>query len=234
MKKIGILIFVAALVIGTVVSNMFSFGRSTGNFFNFSLNFKGVKGSGNMSAEDRNVSGFHGIDVGGVYQVEITAQKEYSVRIEADDNLLPLIRTEVEGGILKIESERRISPKSKIRIIIGAPNIDNLEVSGVANVTLNDIKNEGLTIDSSGASKIKVTGETAKLTVDVSGASKIDAETLTTGKANIDASGASGVTVNVSGELKAEASGASRIIYTGTPTNIIKDTSGASKVTKKD
>ncbi|MEQ1923480.1 MAG: DUF2807 domain-containing protein, partial [Pyrinomonadaceae bacterium] len=115
-----------------------------------------------------------------------------------------------------------------------APNIDNLEVSGVANVTLNDIKNEGLTIDSSGASKIKISGETAKLTVDVSGASKIDAETLTTGNANIDASGASNVTVNVTGDLRAEASGASRISYTGTPTNITKDTSGASKVTKKD
>ncbi|MBK8302740.1 MAG: DUF2807 domain-containing protein [Chloracidobacterium sp.] len=233
MKKIGILIFVAALVIGLVVSNMFSFGRATGNFFNFSLNFKGVKGSGNMSAEDRSISGFHGIDVGGVYQVEITAQKEYSVRIEADDNLLPLIQTEVNDGILKIESERRISPKSKIRIIIGAPNIDKLEVSGVANVTLNDLKNSDLTIDSSGASKIKLTGETAKLTVDVSGATKIDAETLTAGNANIEASGACNVTVNVSGELRADASGASRIIYGGSPTNIIKDTSGASKVSPK-
>ncbi len=234
MKKIGILIFVAALVIGLVVSNMFSFGRATGNFFNFSLNFKGVKGSGNMSAEDRNVSGFHGIDVGGVYQVEITAQKEYSVRIEADDNLLPLIQTEVNDGILKIESERRISPKSKIRIIIGAPNIDNLEVSGVASVTLNDIKNEGLTIDSSGASKIKITGETAKLTVDVSGATKIDAEALMTDNANIDASGASKILVNVKGNLRADASGASRITYAGTPTDVIKNTSGASKVGKKD
>ncbi len=233
MKKLGILIFVAALVIGLVVSNLFSFGRASGNFLNFSINFGGVKGSGNMSAEDRAVRGFHGVDVGGVYQVEITAQKEYSVRVEADDNLLPLIQTEVNDGILKIESERRISPKSKIRIIIGAPNIDNLDISGVANVTLNDIKNDSLNVDSSGASKIKVTGETAKLTVDVSGATKVDAESLTTGSANIDASGASNVSVNVSGELRADASGASKIIYAGTPTNVIKDTSGASKVSPK-
>ena len=233
MKKIGILIFVAALVIGLVVSNMFSFGRTSGKIFNFSMDFGGVKGSGNTTAEDRNVNGFHGIDVGGVYQVEITAQKEYSVRIEADDNLLPLIKTEVDDSILKIESEKRISPKSKIRIIIGAPNIDDLDISGVANVTLNDIKNDKLNIDSSGASKIKITGETAKLTVDVSGATKIDAENLTTANANIEASGASNVTVNVSGELRADASGASRIIYTGSPTNVIKDTSGASKVSPK-
>lgn len=233
MKKIGILIFVAALVIGLVVSNLFSFGRTTGNFFNFSFNFKGVQGSGNIAAEDRSINGFHGVDVGGIYQVEITAQKEYSVRVEADDNLLPLIQTEVNDGILKIESERRISPKSKIRIIIGAPNIDNLEVSGVANVTLSDLKNSDLAIDSSGASKIKVAGETAKLTVDVSGATKIDAESLTAGNANIEASGASGVTVNVTGNLRAEASGASRISYTGTPTDVIKSSSGAGKVSPK-
>ena len=233
MKKVGIIIFAAALVIGMVVSNMFSFGRAASNLFNFSMNFGGVHGSGNAATEKRAVSGFKAVDVGGVFQVEITAQKDFSVEVEADDNLLPLIKTEVDGGTLRIESESRLSPSAPIRIRISAPDIDNLEVSGAASVAVNDLKNTNLSVDSSGASKISISGETSKLMIDVSGATKVDAENLKAENATIDASGASKVSVNVSGELRADASGASKIVYTGTPANLVTKKSGASSISQK-
>ena len=233
MKKVGIIIFAVALIIGLVVSNLFSFGRTSSRFFNFSMDFGGVHGSGNVASEKRDISGFKSVDVGGVFQVEITAQKEFSVEVLADDNLLPLIKTEVDGDTLRIETEKRLKSSNPIIVRISAPDIDDLDVSGAANVTVNNIKNEGLTVGGSGASKIAVTGETAKLTVDVSGATKVDAENLKAENASIDASGASKVSVNVTGELRTEASGASKIVYTGTPQSVENDTSGASRVTQK-
>lgn len=233
MKKAGIIIFAAALVIGLVVSNILSFGRATGKFINFSMDFRGVRGSGNATTEKRDVSGFKAIDVGGVYHAEIMAQKEFSVEVDADDNLLPLIKTEVDGNTLRIESESRLSPTTPIRIRISAPDIDGLEVSGAANVTVSDLKNSNLSVDSSGASKISISGETSKLTVDVSGATKVDAENLRSDNATIDASGASKVNVNVTGNLSADASGASQIVYTGTPVDVVKKTSGASRISQK-
>ncbi|MEP6789647.1 MAG: head GIN domain-containing protein [Acidobacteriota bacterium] len=233
MKKIGIAIFVAALVVGLVVTNLFSFGSTSGRFFNFSMNFGGVRGSGNVATDKRGVSGFKSVDVGGVFQVEITAQKDFAVEVEADDNLLPLITTEVHDGVLTIETAERIKSSNPIRVRVYAPNIDSLEVSGVANVTVNDVKNSSLSLDSSGASKIKIAGETAKLTVETSGASKIDAEGLKAIDAAIDSSGASHVNLNVTGELRTDLSGASKVTYTGTPSNIVKSTSGASSVSQK-
>ena len=233
MKKVGIIIFAAALIIGLVVSNLFSFGRAAGNLFNFSMNFGGVHGSGNVASENRDVAGFKSIDVGGVFQVEITAQKDFSVEVLADDNLLPLIKTEVDGGTLRVSTTRRISPTSPIRVRISAPDIDNLQVSGIANVTVNDLNNSSFALDSSGASKIAITGETSKLTIDVSGASKIDAENLNAENASIDASGASKINVNVSGELRSDLSGASKVVYTGTPTSVVTRKSGASSVSQK-
>lgn len=233
MKKLAILIFVAALVVGVVVANMFSFGRTTSRFFNFSFDIKGVKGSGNVASERREVADFHAIDVGGVYQVEVTAQKEFSVEVEADDNILPLVETRVENGTLYIESEQRVSPKSTIRVRISAPNIDDLDVSGAAGVTVNDLNNTALTIDSSGASKIAVGGKTSKLSIDVSGATQVDAAKLTAENVNVDASGASTVAVNVNGNLTAGASGASTITYAGSPKDVVKKTSGASSVSPR-
>ena len=75
-------------------------------------------------------------------------------------------------------------------------------------------------------------GETGNLIVDVSGASQLDLSGLSAATANIDASGASKVNVNVANELIADASGASRITYAGSP-KVSKSTSGASSVSQR-
>lgn len=233
MKKAGVVIFVAALGIGLVVANVFSFGRVETRMLKFSMDFGGVRGSGNLATDKRSVSGFKSIETGGIFQVEITAQKDFAVEVEADDNLLPLIRTEVDGGVLRIESDKHLKSHNPIRIRVSAPDIEKLDISGVANVTLDNVKNSALAIESSGASKIKVTGETSKLNVDVSGATKINADELKSVNAVIDASGASFVSVNVTGEIRSDLSGASRVVYSGTPTNVSTKKSGASNVSQK-
>jgi Putative auto-transporter adhesin, head GIN domain len=232
MKKIGIIIFIIALVIGLGLANVFSFGKTSARFFSFSFG-RGVAGSGNIVNENREISNFKAIEVGGIFQVEITAQKDFSVEIQADDNLLPLIKTEVDGGVLKIESTEKFKSKSPIIVKISAPNIEEMEVSGASKVSLVDLNNESLNVNASGASKITIAGVTKILDVDVSGASKVDAENLKSEDTSIEASGASSVGVSVYGDLKTNASGASNIRYSGTPKNVENKTSGASSVKAK-
>lgn len=233
MKKLGFLIFLAALVVGFIAANSSSVGRLGDRPFSTTFNFGRVSGSGTVANEQRNLSGFKAIDVGSTFEVEVTAQKDFSVTVEADDNILPLIETEVRRGVLNIECSQRVSPKTPMKIIISAPDIENIEASGAANLIINSIKNGGLRIDASGASKILVTGETAKLVVDVSGATKVDAEGLITENADLDASGASQVLVNVSNSLRTDASGASKIIYSGSPRDLNTKKNGAASVSPR-
>ena len=233
MKKIGIIIFIIALFIGLIFANVFSFGKTSARFFNFKFSFGSEQGSGNIAKEKREVSGFKQIDVSNSIQVEITAQKDFSVEVEADDNLLPLIKTEVRNGVLRIKSEGRFNTKNPVIVRVSAPNIEDLDVSGASKVNLTNLSNEDLQIHSSGASKIKVEGTTVNLEIETSGASKIDAENLKAENVSVDASGASNVNVAVSNELKVDASGASNISYSGTPTNLEKKTSGASNVKQR-
>ena len=232
MKKIGILIFIIAIVVGVAVANVLSFGKASGNIFTFSFGSK-IQGSGNMSSEVREINEFTGVDVGGVFEVEITAGKEYSVQVQADDNLLPYIRTEVDSDVLHIATTQRISSQIPLRVIVSAPEIDHLDVSGASKVTLFGVKNSELGIHTSGASKLKLEGETSELNVEVSGASKIDAESLRSKTASVDASGASKVSVFVTERLRSEASGASKIQYAGNPASVEKKSSGASSVHQK-
>lgn len=233
MKKIGIIIFIIALILGVSFANFFSWGNASAKFLSFSVNFGGEKGSGNIVSEKRIAAGFSAIDVGGVFEVEVVAQKDFSVEVEADDNLLQYIKTEVRGETLEISSEKRLSTKNPIRVRIGAPDIENLQVSGASKVSLVNLKNDSLKVDASGASKIKIDGETKNLDVELSGASRLDAENLRAENATVDGSGASNASINVSGDLKADLSGASKVTYSGNPKNLEKSTSGASSVRGK-
>lgn len=232
MKKIGIIVFTAAIILGITVSSFFSFGRLGEKIFSCPFG-SGVSGSGNLMTETRDIGDFNGIDVGGMFQVEIDAQKDFAVLIEADDNLLSLIKTEVRDGILHIESESKISSENAIRVKISAPDIESVEVSGVSKLSLAGIKNSELKINATGASKVTTTGETTSLTIDTSGASRVDANELRSENATVNTSGASYVSVFVFGQFTADASGASRVVYAGKPKSVEKNSSGGSRVKEK-
>ena len=229
MKKLGFLIFLGVLAIGFVAASASSFGKlDTSGLFHF--NFGGVRGSGNVITQQRDVSGFHALEVSNTVHVDVTAQKDFSVTVETDDNIVPLVETEIHNGVLEISCEKHVSTSSPIRVHITAPDIDKVEVSGVSNVTVTNIKNSNFFADVSGASKVKIDGETSQLKAEASGASKIDAQNLTAENGTISTSGASGANVNVTGSLKADASGASHINYSGTPKDLQKKSSGASSI----
>jgi hypothetical protein len=211
---------------------LFSFGRVSTSFIKFDIG-SGVRGSGVAATEKRSVDEFTGVDVGGIYQVELVAQKDFSVEVEADDNIIPLVKTYVSGGVLKIEGEKRFNSHSPVIVRVSAPTIESIEASGACKISASDLKSRNLTIDTSGASKINLSGEAASLTVDVSGASSINAENLRAATASVNASGASSASVFATDRLKADASGASKISYAGNPASIEKKSSGASKVAQR-
>lgn len=233
MKKAGFLFFLAALIVGLVVANSFSFGSFGGNFANFSMSFGKARGSGNIVLQQREVDPFKSVDVGGVFQVEIVAQKDFSVEVEADDNLLEFIQTRVDGETLHIESDKRLKSKSPIKVRISAPNIDGLQVSGAAKVSATNLNSDSLKIESSGGSRVTVTGQTMKLTVESSGGARVNAADLAAVDGYVDGSGGSSVEVRVSGDLSSDVSGGASVTYNGTPANIVTNKSGGARVTQK-
>lgn len=231
MKKIGLVVFIITLSLGYIVARTFGF---TGPGFNISFNKK-VHESGVTANEKRDVADFDSIETSGAITVEVVSQKGFNVSVEADQNILPYIKTEVDGDTLKIYREGRFSfyGNSKVVVRIAMPEIKRVDISGASTANISDVKEESLDLQCSGASKISVSGEVKELRSEVSGASKIDAESLKAENAEVSASGASKASVSVTGDLNADASGASSISYIGEPKNLEKRASGASSVVKK-
>ena len=54
-----------------------------------------ISGSGKRELQKRTVAPFTSISTEGAFTIEVTCQKDVSLEVEGDDNVLPLITTEV-------------------------------------------------------------------------------------------------------------------------------------------
>jgi Putative auto-transporter adhesin, head GIN domain len=195
--------------------------------------FHKTTGSGTMKLEKRNVPAFTAVNISGAYDVEIVVQKEQSLEIEGDDNLLPLIKTEVRNGVLEINNEKGFNTKHTLRVRISVPQLKGISTSGASDLIVSNVKSDEFNIDTSGASSLKVAGETKTLALEMSGAGDVDAKELRAEKVMVNSSGAAGAEVFASEDLRVDASGAGHIDYYGNPKTVSEDVSGAASISKK-
>ena len=194
---------------------------------------EGTSGSGKTKVEKRSLSGFTAVHISGAFEVEIVAQKEAGVEVEGDDNLLPLVRTEVNDGVLDISNERPYSTKNAIRVRISAPQLDAISTSGASDIVVSNVKSDDFNVSTSGAGSFKISGEAKAFDLEMSGAGELDAKDLRAERVSVHSSGAAEATVYASEELRVHASGAGTVNYYGDPKKIDENTSGGASLSKK-
>lgn len=194
---------------------------------------KGVKGSGTRKAEKRSLPAFKAIETTGAYRAEIICQQPASFEIETDDNILPLIKTEVRDGVLHIGNEERINPSQGIQLRISLPELVSVSSRGVGDINIQNSNSDDLKIDSTGAGTIKATGKAKMATISSTGAGDIDTSRLLSEKARVTVTGAASVTVYATEQLDVSVSGAGSVDYLGNPKTVNKSVSGIGSVNKK-
>jgi hypothetical protein len=218
MKKASLLVIFAALVAAFSACH---FG-------------KGVQGSGNLKTEKRNLPAFKGIETTGAYEVEVMCQKPASVEIEADDNIVPLIRTDVRDGVLYVTSEKSYNPSRAVTLRISLPELTSVSSRGAGEVTIQDAQSDDLKIESMGAASIKAAGKVKSATISSSGAGDIDANRLQAEKARVTVAGAASVSVYATEQLDVSVSGVGSVTYGGNPKTVNKSVSGIGSVNQKE
>ena len=125
-----------------------------------------------------------------------------------------------------------VSGASSLELVeISAGDVE-FDVSGASKAT-GDITASNAEFDVSGASTVQLEGSASDIVADVSGASRMKLAGFTVNNADVSLSGASNGTVNLSGKLDANLSGASKLEYIGEPTMGAINTSGASTLSRK-
>lgn len=212
----------------------------------------GVEGNGKIKEDPRKVAAFTGVEVGGSVKADVRVGPEQKVVVVTDENLLPLVRTHVENGVLEVKFEKSLRPSKDVRLIVVTPKLDKVSASGGSELTAQVAASPRFSIEGSGGADIDVKGlDTAALLVELSGG--VDADLagrakaasfelsggvdlsgygLAIEEANLEASGGVDVELNVSKRLVGEASGGVHVALKGNP-ELKLETSGAARVKRE-
>lgn len=192
---------------------------------------KSVTGSGTMADETREVTDFSRIELRTMGQVTVTVGESAGVQLRAEDNLIPLIETNVRGGWLVIESppNTSLSPTRTIEIDVTLPELAEIKLSGAGLIQADGVTGDSLTTTIAGSGNVILAGDVGRQTVDVPGAGIYDASALASRQAAVNLSGTGNVLLDVSETLNATVSGTGNVVYSGDP-DVTQNVTGAGTV----
>ena len=213
-----------------------------------------VVGSGKVVTEDRQVSNFNQVAVSGIGDLVITQGQDETLKIEAEDNLIPLIKTEISNGKLTISFEDRGRPVSihntkPIKYFLGVKDLQGITVSGSGNVSadalstgdlkltlsgsgnfnLASLQAKKLAVVMSGSGDFDLAGKADSQDVNISGSGTYRAGDLETSNTVLSISGSGKTQVWATENLDLRVSGSGDVEYYGQP-KMTQNISGSGKI----
>lgn len=214
-----------------------------------------INGNGVMKTEERPAGNFREINTSAVYKVRIRQGSNQSIKIEAEENLLPYIVTEISGDQLSIHTKKgyQLNIRKDVIVYVTTREISRLSASGASGfISEGELKSDRIKLDLSGAanaelklnvqqlkaglsgaSNVRLQGRATIAEYGISGAADISAADLQSDEVEVGVSGAGKATVHAVKKLDAGASGTGRVRYTGNP-EVKQAVSGMGRVSRAD
>jgi hypothetical protein len=207
--------------------------------------------------EDRHLSGFHAVDVGGPFDVRLTQGNTESVKVEAPEEVISRITTEVDNGVLKIYNKHNemfhfddLFRHKKILVYVTIRDVNSIVVSGSGDVDFRDglhadkmslrvsgsgdvngeLQVKNLETSISGSGDVRISGHAETSAVRVSGSGDYSGRGLITQNTDVHVSGSGDASVYASEKINASVSGSGDISYGGHPKNVMKSKSGSGDI----
>lgn len=219
--------------------------------FTFDLGENHISGSGKVVTKERNVNNFDKVTVSNALDCEVTQGKTFSVIVEADDNLVNNITTEVVNGTLEIECKyNSFTNVTSKKVKVQLPKVSSLKAtSGSSLKAINLIKgnnivlstssaanleatlnSENISLESSSGSTLIASGKAINLKTDASSGSHIKATRLQANQIIAESSSGSSIHVFPIVKLKAQASSGGNVQYHNNPKIISKEESSGGSI----
>ncbi|MDR2057911.1 MAG: DUF2807 domain-containing protein [Dysgonamonadaceae bacterium] len=195
--------------------------------------------------ESRNLDSFNKIKVESGIDIYFSQQNSQRIEVEASDEIIKKIITEVIGDELIIKRENNKKGitfnrnSHRVKVYVFAPAINNVNLSGGSDFFAAKVKCEGsFKIQASGGSDVNIDqlAVSGSTDVSVSGGSDCRINDLDTKNCSFSASGGSDLDIHLvsADNASVSASGGSDIKLSGTASDVSVSTSGGSDVYVKN
>lgn len=211
----------------------------------------------NVMSKKFNVSDFTSIETDIVGNIFFTQSNRTSVSAEGDKELVDNLTVTVVNNELKLSKKKNINrlfknrKSQKLTVYVSSPQIRELEMDGVGNVTMKgkveepqlEISSEGvgnfvannlqcqkIKVTSDGVGNVTLAGKTKEIKIDSDGVGNVHAEKMHAEDAYVTSDGVGNVTVFSTQSINARVSGVGNITYYGAPKFKITEKNGIGSV----
>lgn len=217
---------------------------------------KKIQGNGKVISVQRTINDYDQIQVHGSLDVDLIIGKEGIIEIEAEENLIEYITSNIDGDKLIIRTQKgyyiRPSLRKRIKIIVPIEHIDEIELLGSGDVECVDlikanhlnasVKGSGdinlnisaksLNAEVNGSGDIDLKGTANHFEVSVNGSGDVSAFKLVAQTASATVSGSGDIQLYVDKELNATTTGSGDIRFKGNPLKVEKKSVGSGGIVK--
>jgi hypothetical protein len=197
-----------------------------------------ITGEGDIVTEQRQVSGFDRIRLGINAKVILDQDSSFSLRVDAQPNILDIMETTVEGNVLNINYGVNCVLNSKdITLYLSMPELRGVDVSGSGDVIcmkgfrvidlelgisgsgeiMMELDAENIQSRISGSGEIDIGGKAKSHSIGISGSGTVYAYNLRTNATRARISGSGDARVFALDKLNASISGSGSVLYKGEP-----------------
>lgn len=198
-----------------------------------------VTGSGNVVTQERSVSNFDRVDLRGIGDLVIIQGDRESLVIEAEDNIIDKITTEVSGGELSIGTERNFNfnPTKPVRYTLTVKELKQVELSGFGNIEMDEFNGQGLSVTIAGSGNLEigrlaadslevvisgfgsaeVNGTAVDQRVKITGSGNYNADDVRSQSTRVEVTGFGSATIWTQKSLDVTISGSGNVNYYGSP-----------------
>jgi hypothetical protein len=200
-----------------------------------------VQGSGRIGSEDRQVQGIRGVTLATSGDLTIALGSQESLRVEAEDNLLPYLETQVRNGTLTIGTRpnTNLRPTRPIRYALTVKSLEALAITSSGNIAAPPLPADRFTATISSSGNMRLAGLNANnLQVQISSSGNLEinegevkqqsiiiisssgqykAGGVRSQTADVRLSSSGNATIWVTGSLNAQLSSSGNVNYYGRP-----------------
>jgi Putative auto-transporter adhesin, head GIN domain len=192
-----------------------------------------IKGSGNVISKERDVADFHSIEMSGSLDVVITRGDTCKCVVKADDNIVPLIRTEVKNDQLQMNIKKSCSTQKTMTASLEMPYLESAVLSGSGDLQIREVLGDSVSLAINGSGDVTATGEVRHLAAQINGSGDLDLGKLQAVSAEISINGSGDADVWVLESLAAKVNGSGNITYSGNPPEVEKTVRGSGDIEPK-
>jgi hypothetical protein len=187
---------------------------------NLSSDGNQVRGSGKVTTVTRPVGSFKSVQLDGSLDADITVGKQTALKISGDDNIVPLVKTEIRGDTLRIYVDGSYSTHNPLKISFAMPELKAAALNGSGDLAIHAFRGKELKLELKGSGDLMAEGSADTLFTSIMGSGDLHLFRLPARNVHISIHGSGDAEVNASSSLEAAIAGSGDISYKGRPKSV--------------